>query len=133
MKNKKRKCLECSKEYTKKQIYCSKKCSSTHHTKQNQELFKMDFGDGWKHGDTNHIEDYSIATHHIPHNILQEAKHYVDLKDDLHIVEDTYQVFKVTHEILNETCSVETQKIKNRRVARRKRDGYYAKKISHYF
>ena len=124
MKDKTRKCLECSKEYSinRSVIYCSKRCSNIHNTKQNQRLYKMNLQDGWKHGDTNHAEDYSIPTYHIPHNILQEAKHYVDLKDDLHIVEDTYEVFKITHEILNETCSVKTQKIKNRRIARRKRN-----------
>tara|TARA_R100000935_G_C2828409_1_gene163614 strand:- start:756 stop:1157 length:402 start_codon:yes stop_codon:yes gene_type:complete len=133
MKDKKRKCLECSKEYTKKQIYCSKKCSSIHHTKQNQELFKMDFGDGHRHEASGGVDDFAMTTHSVPHSVLQEAKHYVDLRDDLHIVEDTYQIFKITNKILKETCSVETQKIKNRRVARRKRDGYFAKKISYYF
>lgn len=120
-----RKCLHCEKTHNRRgAMYCSRKCSQKHHTKRNQESFKMDFKDGHRHEASGGVDDFAITTHSVPHNILQEAKNHYDHTNSLYyegekIVEDVEKIMTLTNKILGETLTTGSQAIKKRRLARR--------------
>jgi len=123
MKDKTRKCLYCEKEYNRRSkkgtIYCSKKCSQKQNTKRNQEEYKVDLKNGHRHEVAHGIDDFAMTTHSVPHNVLQEAKNYVDCQSDTGIVEDVQEILRITYIILAETLTENSRVISNRRTLRK--------------
>ena len=117
---KKRKCIYCEKEHTRlRAMYCSKKCGHQAATERNREDYKVDLKDGHRHEVAHGIDDFAMTTHSVPHNVLQEAKNYVDCQSDTGIVEDVQEILRITYIILAETLTENSRVISNRRTLRK--------------
>tara|TARA_R110000823_G_scaffold22478_6_gene67267 strand:+ start:3183 stop:3572 length:390 start_codon:yes stop_codon:yes gene_type:complete len=100
-------------------MYCSKKCGHQAATERNREDYKVDLKDGHRHEVAHGIDDFAMTTHSVPHNVLQEAKNYVDCQSDTGIVEDVQEILRITYIILAETLTENSRVISNRRTLRK--------------
>ena len=120
MKDKIRKCIYCEKENTRlRALYCSKKCGLKAASKRSQKYYKVNLKDGHRHEVAHGIDDFAMTTHSVPHNVLQEAKNYVDCQSDTGIVEDVQEILRITYIILAETLTENSRVISNRRTLRK--------------
>jgi len=96
-------CKQCGDQLKgQRRKFCSRDCNAL----WSRDQLKMDYGQGKKHNDPYPVEDYSVSTCHVPHNVLQKAKIYQDCHssyghhDNQMIVEDAEKVIGVAYRSL---------------------------------